>query len=89
MNFGYTYALNLIHHGASIITEILSTNGYKYPASLNNYEVTHGTKLPQKYFQKVQNYTTSDKIKVRYDYTGHAHTFSLQKHRKNAHALDA
>jgi predicted glycosyltransferase len=70
MNFGYMYAPNLIHQGASVITEISSANGYKNPASSNSYEVTHGPKLPQNHFQKVQNYTTSDKIKVCYDYTG-------------------
>jgi hypothetical protein len=53
MNFGYTYAPNLIHHGASVITEISSANGYKNPTTSNSYEVTHGTKLPQKHFQKV------------------------------------
>ena len=34
MNFGYTYAPNLIHHGASVITEISSANGYKNPTPL-------------------------------------------------------
>jgi hypothetical protein len=89
MNFGYTYAPNLIHQGASVITEISSANGYKNPASSNSYEVTHGPKLPQNHFQKVQNYTTSDKIKVRYDYTGRARTCAIQKRRKSAHAHDA
>ena len=54
MNFGYTYAPNLIHQGASIITEISSANGYKNPTSSNSYEVTHGPKLPQKHFPKGQ-----------------------------------
>jgi hypothetical protein len=45
MNFGYPYAPNLIHQGASVITEILSANGYRNPASSNNYEFTHGPKL--------------------------------------------
>jgi predicted glycosyltransferase len=74
MNLSYTYAPNLIHQGAFVITEIFSANGYKNPALSNSYEITHGPKLPQKNFQKVQNYTTSDKIKVRYDYTGRART---------------
>jgi hypothetical protein len=89
MNFGYTYAPNLIHQGASVITEISSANGYKNPASSNSYEVTHGPKLPQNHFQRVKNYTTSDKIKVRYDYTGRARTCAKQKRRKSAHAPDA
>jgi hypothetical protein len=33
MNFDYTYDPNLIHQGASIITEISSANGYRNPAS--------------------------------------------------------
>jgi hypothetical protein len=89
MNFSYTYAPNLIHQGASFITEILSANGYKNPSLSNSYEVTHGPKLPQNNFQKVQNYTTNDKIKVRYDYTGRACTCAKQKCRKRAHAPNA
>ena len=89
MDFGYTYAPNLIHQGAFVITEILFANGYKNSASPNSYEVTHGPKLPQNHFQKVQNYTTSDKIKVRYDYRGRARTCTKPKCRKNALATDA
>jgi hypothetical protein len=89
MNFGYPYAPNLIHQGASVITEISSANGYRNPASSNSYESTHGPKLPKKHFQKVQNYTTSYKIKMRYDYTGHARTCAIQKRRKSTHAHDA
>jgi hypothetical protein len=66
-----------IFHGyyqQPIITEISSTNGYRNPASSNNYESTHGPKLPKEHFQKVQNYTTSYKIKMCYDYTGRART---------------
>ena len=37
MNFSYPYAPNLIHQGASIITEISSANGYRNPTSSNNY----------------------------------------------------
>jgi hypothetical protein len=77
MNFGYTYAPNLIHQGASVITKISFENGYMNLASSNSYEVTHGPKLPQKNFQKVQNYTTSDKIKVCYDYTGRMRTCAI------------
>ena len=89
MDFGYTYAPNLIDQGEYVITEILSANGYKNLASPNSYEVTHGPKLPQNHFQRVKNYTTSDKIKVRYDYTGCARTSAKRKHGKNAHAPDA
>jgi hypothetical protein len=89
MNFGYTYAPNLIHQGASFFTEILFTNGYRNPTSSNSYEFTHGPKLPKNHFQKVQNYITSDKIKVRYGYTGCACTCAIQKCKKSAHAHDA
>jgi hypothetical protein len=37
MNFGYTYAPNLIHQGAFVITEISSANGYRNPTSSNSY----------------------------------------------------
>jgi hypothetical protein len=49
MDFGYTYAPNLIHQGASVITEISSANGYKNSASSNSYEVIHGPELTQKH----------------------------------------
>ena len=45
MDFGYTYAPNLIHQGASIITKILSTHGYKNSASSNSNEFIHGPEL--------------------------------------------
>jgi hypothetical protein len=45
MDFGYTYAPNLIHQGASVITEILSAHGYKNSASSNSDEVIHGPEL--------------------------------------------
>jgi hypothetical protein len=89
MNFRYTYVPNFIHQGASAITEISSANGYKNLASSNSYEFTHGPKLPKKHFQKVQNYTTSYKIKVCYDYTGHACTCAIQKCKKSAHVHNA
>jgi hypothetical protein len=89
MNFDYPYASNLIHQGASVIIEILSTNGYRNPTSSNNYEFTHGPKLPKNHFQKVQNYTTSYKIKMRYDYIGRARTCTITKCRKSAHVHDA
>jgi hypothetical protein len=72
-----------------VITEISPAHGYRNPTSSNSYEFTHGPKLPKKHFQKVQNYTTSDKIKVRYDYTGRARTCAIQKCKKRTHALDA
>jgi hypothetical protein len=53
MNFSSPYASNLIHQGASVITEISSTNGYRDPASSIIYESTHGPKLPKQHFQKV------------------------------------
>ena len=87
MDFGYTYAPNLIHQGASVITEISSANGYRNPTSSNNYESTHGPKLPKKHFQKVQNYTTSYKIKMRYDYIGCTHTCTIKKCRKSARCV--
>jgi hypothetical protein len=89
MDFGYTYAPNLIHQGASVITEISSANGYKNSASSNSYEVTHGPELPQKHFQRVKNYTTSAKIKGRYEDTGRACTCAKQERRNHAHVHDA
>ena len=74
MDFGYTYAPNLIHQGASVITEISSANGYKNSASSNSYEVIHGPELTQNNFQRVKNYTNSEKIEGRYEDTGHTCT---------------
>ena len=45
MDFSYTYAPNLIHQGASVITEILSAHGDKNSASSNRNEIIHGTEL--------------------------------------------
>jgi hypothetical protein len=45
MDFGYTYAPNLIHQGASVITEISSTHGDKNSHRQNRNEVIHGTGL--------------------------------------------
>jgi hypothetical protein len=45
MDFGYPYAPNLIHQGASVITEISSTHGYKNLALSNSDEVIHGPEL--------------------------------------------
>jgi hypothetical protein len=57
MDFGYTYAPNLIHQGASVITEISSAHGYKNSASSNSDEVIHGPELIPKHSKKVKNYT--------------------------------
>jgi hypothetical protein len=88
MNFSYTYAPNLIHQGASAITEISFANSYRNLASSSSYEFTHGPKLPKNHFQNIQNYTTSYKIKVHYDYTGRAHTCTILKRKKSTHAHD-
>jgi hypothetical protein len=45
MDFGYTYAPNLSHQRASLITEIPSAHGNKNSASSNRNEVIHGTEL--------------------------------------------
>jgi hypothetical protein len=89
INFGYTYAPNLIHQGEYVITEFLFANGYRNPTSSNSYEVTHGPKLPKKITKRSKNYTTSDKINVHYDYTGRARTCANQKCMKSAHVHDA
>ena len=57
MNFGYTYAPNLIHHGASVITEILSTRGDKNSASSTQKSSHSWHKVNSIAQQKGQNYT--------------------------------
>jgi hypothetical protein len=57
MDFGYTYAPNLIHQGASVITEISFAHGYKNSASSNSDEVIHGPELIPQHSKKVKNYT--------------------------------
>jgi hypothetical protein len=57
MDFGYTYAPNLIHQGASIITEISSAHGDKNSASSDSNEVIHGTGLISQHCKRVKNYT--------------------------------
>jgi hypothetical protein len=57
MDFGYTYAPNLIHQGASVITEISSAHGYKKSASSNSNEVIHGPELISQHSKKGENYT--------------------------------
>ena len=49
MDFGYTYAPNLIHQGVSVITKISFTHGYKNSASSNSDEVIHGPELTPKH----------------------------------------
>jgi hypothetical protein len=63
MDFGYTYAPNLIHQGASVITEILSTHGYKNSASLNSNEVIHGLELISQNSKKGKTIQSSEKLK--------------------------
>jgi hypothetical protein len=55
MDFGYTYAPNLIHQGASVITEISSAHGNKNSTSSNNNEVIHGPELISQHSKKVKN----------------------------------
>jgi hypothetical protein len=57
MDFGYTYAPNLIHQGASVITEISSAHGYKNSASSNSNEVIHGHELISQHSKRAKNYT--------------------------------
>jgi hypothetical protein len=57
IDFSYTYAPNLIHQGASVITEISSAHGYKNSASSNSDEVIHGPELIPQHSKKVKNYT--------------------------------
>jgi hypothetical protein len=57
MDFGYTYAPNLIHQGASVITEISSARGYKNSASSNSDEVIHGLELISQHSKRAKNYT--------------------------------
>jgi hypothetical protein len=57
MDFGYTYAPNLIHREASVITEISSAHGYKNSASSNSDEIIHGPELIPKHSKKFKNYT--------------------------------
>ena len=57
MDFGYTYAPNLVHQGASVITEISSARGYKNSASSNSDEVIHGLELISQHSKRAKNYT--------------------------------
>jgi hypothetical protein len=64
IDFGYTYAPNLIHQGASVITEISSAHGYKNSASSNNNEVIHGLELiPQNSKRSKTTIQSSEKLK--------------------------
>ena len=57
MDFNYTYAPNLIHQGASVITEISLGRGYKNSASSNSDEVIHGLELIPQHSKREKNYT--------------------------------
>ena len=57
MDFVYSFAPNLIHQGASVITEISSAHGYKNSASSNSNEVIHGLELISQHSKKVKKYT--------------------------------
>jgi hypothetical protein len=74
MYFGYTYAPNLTHQGASVITKNSSTNGYRNTTSPNTYYFIHS---PKNSFQKGTNYTTNYKIEM------------CRKIQKSAHAPNA
>jgi hypothetical protein len=80
MDFGYTYAPNLIHQGASVITEISSANGYKNSASSNSYEVIHGPELTQKHSQRVKTIQLVQKLK------GAMKTLGARAHAQNRNA---
>ena len=75
MYFGYTYAPNLTHQGASVITKILSAtmhaNGYRNTTSPNTYWFTCSTKNT---FPRGKNYTTGQKIDMRGNTKGSVHT---------------
>jgi hypothetical protein len=89
MDFGYTYAPNLIHQGASVITEISSANGYKNSTSSNSYEVIHGPELTQKHSQRVKTIQLVQKLKGAMKTLGHACTCAKHERRNHAHVHDA
>jgi hypothetical protein len=66
MDFGYTYAPNLIHQGASVITEISSAHGYKNSASSNSDEVIHGLELISQHSKRAKTIQSSEKLKTLY-----------------------
>jgi hypothetical protein len=57
MNFGYTYAPNLIHQGASVITEISSTRDDKNSASSKIEMESFMEGLIPRHCKRVKNYT--------------------------------
>jgi hypothetical protein len=63
MDFGYTYAPNLIHEGASVIIEILSAHGDKNSTSSNNNEVIHGPGLISQHSKRSKTIQSSEKLK--------------------------
>jgi hypothetical protein len=74
------YAPNLIHQGASVITEISSANGYKNSASSNSYEVIHGPELTQNHSQRVKTIQLVKKLK------GAMKTLGVHTHAQNRDA---
>jgi hypothetical protein len=71
--FGYTYAPNLTHQGATVITEILSTNGYRNPAPPKT--PTSSFMAQKMHFQR-ENYTIGYKINMHLEYKGSTCTFT-------------
>jgi hypothetical protein len=63
MDFGYTYSPNLIHQGASVITEISSAHGDKNSASSNSNEVIHGLELISQYSKRPKTIQSIAKLK--------------------------
>jgi hypothetical protein len=64
MDFGYMYAPNLIHQGASVIIKISSAHGYKNSTSSNIDEVIHGPELIPNIKKKGQKtMKSSEKLK--------------------------
>jgi hypothetical protein len=57
MDFGYTYAPNLIHQGTFVITEICPHMATITPHRQNRNEVIHGTGLNPQHCKRVKNYT--------------------------------
>ena len=85
MDFGYTYAPNLIHQGASVITEISSAHGYKNSASSDNNEVIHGLKLtPKNSIKGSKTIQSSEKLKGTMKTLG-AHTHAQNRNAEIAH----
>jgi hypothetical protein len=63
MDFGYAYAPNLIHQGASVITEFSSAHGDKNSSSSNSNEVIHGPELISQHSKRSKTIQSSEKLK--------------------------